>query len=114
MMTEEDVIKFALSLDGACVRYPYGNTPLVLSTPDVHEFCDVYEGTSPLHLVMKCAPEEAIILRQKYPESVLPGYRCNKKHWNSVYIDGKVPDDEIKQMIENAYNLMRKNRRKRK
>ncbi|PWM46335.1 MAG: hypothetical protein DBX47_02695 [Clostridiales bacterium] len=114
MMTEDEIIKFALSFEGACIRYPYGNNPLVLSTADAHEFCDVYEGSEPIHLVMKCDPEEAIRLRNEYPQSVLPGYRCNKRHWNSVYIDGKIPDDEIKQMIKNAFILMSKYRRNKK
>ena len=57
MLTEDDVIEYALSMPGACVRYPYGDSPLVLSTADVHEFCDVYEGTNPVHLVMKCDPD---------------------------------------------------------
>ncbi len=113
MLTEEDVIEYALSMPGACVRYPYGNSPLVLSTADVHEFCDVYEGSEPAHLVMKCDPDEAIRLREKYPGSVCPGYRCNKRHWNSVFLDGKIPDEEIKEMIYNAFMLMNK-RKKRK
>lgn len=114
MLTEDEIIKYALSFDGACVRYPYGDTPLVLSTADAHEFCDVYEGTTPVHLVMKCDPDEAIRLRNKYPESVKPGFHCNKRHWNSIFIDGKIPDNEIKEMIKNSYTLMSKYRRKRK
>ena len=113
MLTEDDVIEYALSMPGACVRYPYGDSPLVLSTSDVHEFCDVYEGTNPIHLVMKCDPDEAVRLREKYPESVKPGYRCNKRHWNSVFLDGKIPDEEIKEKIYNAFMLMNK-RKKRK
>lgn len=113
MLTEDDVIEYALSMPGACVRYPYGDSPLVLSTADVHEFCDVYEGTNPVHLVMKCDPDEAVRLREKYSESVKPGYRCNKRHWNSVFLDGKIPDEEIKEMIYNAFMLMNK-RKKRK
>lgn len=112
MLTEDDVIEYALSMPGACVRYPYGDFPLVISTADVHEFCDVYEGSNPLHLVMKCDPDEAIRLREKYA-AVRPGYRCNKRHWNSVFLDGTVPDDEIKEMIYNSFQLMSK-RKKRK
>lgn len=109
MLTEEEIIDFGLTLQGACVRYPYGNTPLVLATAAGKEFCDVYEGTKPLHLVMKCDPDRAVLLREKYA-AVKPGYRCNKKHWNSVFVDGTVPDNEIKELIEHSYELM-KNRK---
>lgn len=104
MLTEAQIIEYGLTFDGAQVRYPYGRTPLVLSTPDSHEFCEIYEGTSPLHLVMKSTPAEAEALRAKY-SSVQPGYRCNKRHWNSVFVDGTIPDEEIKEMLRTSYNL---------
>jgi predicted DNA-binding protein (MmcQ/YjbR family) len=68
-------------------------------------FCPIYEKTNPLHILLKCDPEEAYILRQVF-KSVKPGYHCNKDHWNSVYIDGSISDDEIKRMIYNSYLLV--------
>ena len=50
MMSEVEIVDYCLSMPGACVRYPYGTSPMVISTADVHEFCEVYEGTTPLHL----------------------------------------------------------------
>lgn len=111
MLTEEEVIDFCLTMPGACVRYPYGNAPMVISTAAVHEFCEIYEGTSPLHIVLKCDPELAVTLREKY-DAVRPGFKCNKKHWNSVFIDGTIPDAEVKQMIEHSFLLMNKYKRK--
>lgn len=114
MLSEEEIIRFCLTFDGACVRYPYGPTPLVLSTSDTHEFCELYEGTKPLHMVMKCDSANAVLLREKYPVSIVPGYRCNKKYWNSVYVDGKVPDSEIKDMLKQAFETASKMTKKKK
>ena len=49
----------------------------------------------------------AIILRQKYA-AIIPGYHMNKKHWNTVILDDSIPDDEIKQMIDESYKLVYK------
>ena len=113
MLTEEQIIEYGLTLEGAQVKYPYGKTPLVLATPDGHEFCELYEGPSPLHLVMKNTPERSLILRSTY-RSVQPGYRCNKKYWNSVFIDGSMPDEDIKALLRQSYELSCKIRKKNK
>lgn len=104
MLTEEQIIEYGLTLEGAQVKYPYGKTPLVLATPDGHEFCELYEGTSPLHMVIKNTPEKSLLLRSAY-SCVKPGYRCNKKYWNSVFVDGQIPDEELKAMLRRSYEL---------
>ena len=54
---------------------------------------------------LKCDPEKAIVLREKY-EEVVPGYHMNKKHWNTVEIDGSLSDDMIKNLIDDSYDLI--------
>ena len=54
---------------------------------------------------MKCDPELALHLRAMY-EAVKPGYHMNKKHWNTVTIDGTLPDEEIITMINDSYDLV--------
>jgi predicted DNA-binding protein (MmcQ/YjbR family) len=54
---------------------------------------------------VKCRPDEAIVLREKYP-SVIPGYHMNKRHWNSVIMDGSIKDELIYRWIDKAYNLV--------
>lgn len=111
-MTKDEIICYCLSLKGAFKRYPFGDQPLVLSVPPKKTFCDIYENSNPLHILLKCDPMEAEFLRSVYP-CVKPGYHCNKTHWNSVYIDGTLPDEVIKQMILNSYHLvMDKTKRK--
>jgi predicted DNA-binding protein (MmcQ/YjbR family) len=55
---------------------------------------------------LKVDPEEAWLLRQQYPGFVIPGYHMNKKHWNTVVLDGLVPDSEVLIMLEQSYRLV--------
>ncbi|MGI6260782.1 MAG: MmcQ/YjbR family DNA-binding protein [Acutalibacteraceae bacterium] len=103
-MTQKDVIRFCLSLPESAISYPYGDQPAVMKVLGLREFCEIYENASPLHLVMKCDPDEAQFLRSVYP-AVRPGYHCNKTYWNSVFVDGTIPDSELKSMILHSYRL---------
>ncbi|WP_444922598.1 MmcQ/YjbR family DNA-binding protein [Microbulbifer sp. CnH-101-G] len=60
---------------------------------------------------LKCDPDEAQALRDIFP-GVLPGYHMNKKHWNTVLLDGTVPDYEIERMADRSYGLVVKGLRK--
>jgi predicted DNA-binding protein (MmcQ/YjbR family) len=63
------------------------------------------DGSEPYWLNLKCDPDEAIILRDIFP-SIIPGYHMNKKHWNTIILDGSVPQGEIERMIDNSYMLV--------
>jgi len=54
---------------------------------------------------LKCEPGEALALRDIFP-AVRPGYHMNKKHWNTVILDGSIPAGEIRRMIDNSYRLV--------
>ena len=54
---------------------------------------------------LKCDPDLALELRDRY-EQVRPGYHMNKKHWNTVVLDGVIPRDEIRKMIDHSYDLV--------
>ena len=60
---------------------------------------------------LKCDPDEAQALRDIF-SGVLPGYHMNKKHWNTVLLDGSVPDYEIERMMDRSYGLVVKGLRK--
>jgi predicted DNA-binding protein (MmcQ/YjbR family) len=60
---------------------------------------------SPLRVSLKCEPLLAEQLRKTHP-TVLPGYHLNKRHWNTVIIDGSIPERMIKEMIEDSYDLV--------
>jgi predicted DNA-binding protein (MmcQ/YjbR family) len=54
---------------------------------------------------LKCDPDLALELRDRY-EQVEPGYHMNKKHWNTIVLDGVIPDGEIRKMIDHSYDLV--------
>jgi predicted DNA-binding protein (MmcQ/YjbR family) len=65
----------------------------------------------PLRINLKCDPEKAVELRERY-DSVIPGYHMNKTHWNTVIIDGTVPVREILSWTDNSYLLIVNNLKK--
>jgi predicted DNA-binding protein (MmcQ/YjbR family) len=64
-----------------------------------------------LSVNLKCDPDWALILRDHYT-AVTPGYHMNKRHWNTVLIDGSIPDDEVREMIDHSYHLVVKGLKK--
>ena len=59
----------------------------------------------PPRVNLKCDPERALELRDRY-EEVTPGYHMNKKHWNTVELSGRIPDAELRRMIDHSYELV--------
>jgi predicted DNA-binding protein (MmcQ/YjbR family) len=75
-MVETRIINYCLSLEVVYKDYPFGDSPLVMKVPFKNKFkmfCLIYEKTKPLHLFLKCEPEEAFYLRQVF-KSIKPGY----------------------------------------
>lgn len=68
-------------------------------------FAIIAEGSKPVRLSLKCDPQLAEILREKY-ETVLPGYHLSKKHWNTILCTGQVPFDELRDLIRHSYELV--------
>ncbi len=68
-------------------------------------FALVFLEDSPLSINLKCDPDLAMHLREFYT-AVQPGYHMNKKHWNTVILDGSVPDDDIFSMADDSYDLV--------
>lgn len=60
-----------------------------------------------LRFNVKCDPEYAVELRDKYEQTVLPGYHMNKKHWNTVYIGRELNDRKLKELIDHSYDLIK-------
>ncbi len=68
-------------------------------------FAIIADGSTPLRVSLKCDPELAVTLREKY-ETVLPGYHLNKKHWNTIICSGQLSDDEVKDLALLSYRLV--------
>lgn len=80
---------------------PFGPDVIVYKVLGKMFALSAYE--SPLTVNLKCEPDRALELRHQY-EAVIPGYHMNKKHWNTVTIDGSIPDDVLLGMIKHSYD----------
>ena len=104
-MNIEELREYCLSLPGAGEDFPFDETTLAFKVKD--KIFALTDLEPPLSVNLKCDPELAIELREHYP-AVVPGYHMNKKHWNTVNIDGSVNDDLLKEWILMSYNLVQK------
>lgn len=91
--------------------YPFGDDVAVFKIRGkmFATFSLDYQGHPAMNL--KCEPMQALALRDVF-ESVIPGYHMNKKHWNTIILDGSVPKAEIERMIEHSYGLVVKSLKK--
>jgi predicted DNA-binding protein (MmcQ/YjbR family) len=103
-MTHKEVTEFLLSMPNARLDYPFGEKVAVYKFND-KMFALVEEGSQPVRISLKCDPQLAELLRQKY-ESVMPGYHLNKRHWNTILLTGQLSWDEIKDLIRLSYKLV--------
>jgi len=85
---------------------PFGPNTLVFKIND-KLFLLLSLDKLPLRFNVKCNPEKAIELRERY-HCVLPGYHMNKKYWNTIICDGSVPDKLLFEWIDESYELVRK------
>ena len=60
---------------------------------------------TPLEVSVKCEPDLAVGLRESYP-AIRPGYHLNKRHWNTITLDGSLPDQLVRDLIEDSYDLV--------
>lgn len=103
-MTHKTVEEYLLSMPNARLDYPFGEDVAVYKVGD-KMFALVPEKSKPVRISLKCDPQLANVLREKY-ESVMPGYHLNKKHWNTIVLSGQLPWDDIKGLIRHSYNLV--------
>lgn len=87
--------------------FPFGETVIVFKVKG-KVFLLLPLDTDHLQFNVKCDPSIAIELREEYPDSVLPGYHMNKKHWNTVIVDGKITTKKLLQMVDDSYALVLK------
>jgi len=113
-MTKQELIDYCLTFPAAYEDYPFDDTTtLIRHSGNKKMFALVDHLNGKLHVTMKCEPLKADFLRNAF-ESVTPGYHMNKIHWNTVYVDGDVPIDELYDMIQHSYDLIKPKVRKRK
>jgi predicted DNA-binding protein (MmcQ/YjbR family) len=103
-VTGEEARAFLLSLPEAWEDYPFGPDVRVMKVAD-RMFATLGTDDGLWRVNLKCDPQEALILRDIF-EAVRPGYHMNKQHWNTVLLDGSIPDSELERMMENSYDLV--------
>ena len=106
-MNIEDVRAYALSLEDVSESFPFGETVLVFKTNN-RIFLLLPLDEAELQFNVKCDPERAIELREEFPEAVLPGYHMNKKHWNTIVLNGTLKNKQWKEMIADSHRLVSK------
>lgn len=95
---------YLLGKPEAVEDYPFGPEVAVFKILD-KMFATLDEEKGVAQMNLKCDPVEATALRDIF-EAVIPGYHMNKKHWNTVILDGSIPVGEIERMIDNSYSLV--------
>lgn len=110
MMTRKEYDELLLGYPNTWLDFPFGEGTSVYKVGDREAgegkmFALIDDSSNPLRISLKCDPQLALVLREKY-ESVVAGYHLNKKHWNTIIATGQLGDDEIKDLIRLSYNLV--------
>lgn len=104
MITHKQLETYALAMPNARLDYPFGKDVAVYKVGD-KMFALIPENSDPTRISLKCDPQLAINLRERY-ETVVPGYHLNKKHWNTIICTGQLSEDEIHDLIVHSYHLV--------
>jgi predicted DNA-binding protein (MmcQ/YjbR family) len=104
MIKLEDLRKYCASKKGVKEDFPFDLSTLTFKVCGKN-FLLTDINSEVLSINLKCTPEHALHLRSRYPQ-ITPGYHMNKIHWNTVRIDGNIPDNEIYIMIDQSYELV--------
>ena len=103
-MTRDEVLAICLNLPAAEETYPFGDDVAVIKVGG-KMFALVPLSGEPGSVNLKCDPVQALALRETYA-GIRPGYHQNKRHWNTVDLDGSVEDDLVRELIADSYDLV--------
>ena len=104
-MTAARLRRACLALPGAEETFPFGPENSVFKVAGKMFALSRLKARPPLRISLKCEPELAEGLRAAHP-AITPGYHLNKRHWNTVLLDGSVPERMVVEMIEDSYDLV--------
>ena len=107
MKTREEALKYGLSFKNVYEEKPFHdqNWQLVRVRKSKKAFLWIYEKDGYINLNVKVDPQWRDFWRSAY-DSVIAGYHQNKEHWNTLILDGSIPDKDIKRMISESYDLV--------
>ncbi|MEU9306225.1 MmcQ/YjbR family DNA-binding protein [Streptomyces sp. NBC_00080] len=104
-MTPQELRALCLSFNAAVEDFPFrpeisvfkvGGKLFALTTLDAR----------PLTVNLKCDPDDAVRLRGEHEGLIVPGWHMNKRHWNTVTVDGELPDRLVRELVEDSYDLV--------
>ena len=102
-MNIEELREYCLSKKGVTENFPFGEETLVFKVADkIFLLSSLDEAT---RFNAKCDPERAIELRAEH-EEIIPGWHMNKKHWNTVYMDGRLSNKLLREIVDHSYQLV--------
>ena len=106
-MTADELRAACLALPGAREERPFSRAPDLTTFKVGGKVFALsrLSGPESLRVSLKCEPEVAVGLRAEHP-AILPGYHLDKRHWNTVLLDGSLPDRMVVDMIEDSYDLV--------
>ena len=103
-MDATELRRWCLHHARAIEDFPFGPETSVFKVGGKMFALSALDG-EPLTVSVKCEPDLAVALRDSYA-AVRPGYHLNKRHWNTVSVDGDLPDQLVRDMIEDSYDLV--------
>lgn len=103
MTVLDDLREYCSSKPGAVEDFPFDEVTLVVKVRGkIFALMATDQNPDTPNINLKCEPALAEMLRETYP-AVVPGYHMNKRHWNTVTVDGSIPEPEIHEMIDHSY-----------
>ncbi|MGG9971367.1 MmcQ/YjbR family DNA-binding protein [Ferruginibacter sp. SUN002] len=105
-MNIETLREYVLQKPNVTEGFPFGPDVIVFKVND-KVFLLVPLDTEQLQFNAKCDPDHAIELREQY-DAVQPGYHMNKKHWNTVVVDGTIKNNQLLELVDESYDLVSK------
>ncbi len=110
MITLKDIRRYCNEKKGVTEDFPFDMSTLVFRVGTrIFLLTDI--DSEELAMNLKCDPFLSLELRRRYPQ-ITPGYHMNKKHWNTVLVDGAIPDEEVYMLIDHSYELVLKGLKK--
>jgi len=104
MITYSAMRAYALAKTAVSEDFPFDvRTAVFKVAGKMFLLCD--PAADPLRFNVKCDPERALMLRDVFA-AVMPGYHMNKRHWNTVVVDGSIPDEDLEAFIDHSYDLV--------
>lgn len=109
-MNIESIREYCLLKPGVEESLPFGPDTLVFKSSG-KIFLLTSLDSEELRFNVKCDPDKAIELREEF-SCVLPGYHMNKKHWNTIVVDGSASSNQLKEWIDHSYELVNSKKKK--